>query len=157
MAARAVLVVLFVLLLPAAVAQEEGQTTFRLETHAMEGQFYFTFEGEEERNPTLVVPPSTSVTVTIINAEDVPHNFCYQNDQQCSDYVEQTGDEAEYTFTSPAAGTADYWCLPHKGAGMRGIVRVAGTDGADENATPAFAPVAAVIALAAVALALRRR
>lgn len=157
-AGLAVALTLALALLPTtAMSQEEGQTTFRLETHAKDGQFYFTFEGEDGRNPALVVSASTLITVTIVNMEDVPHNFCYESDQQCSEYVEQAGDEATYTFTSPASGTADYWCLPHKAAGMRGIVRVAGTEGPGENGTPGFAAAVAVAAIASVTWATRRR
>ena len=102
-------------------------TQFTLVAHQEGSSYYFTLEGGTQRNPTLVVPPNAQITVTLKGGGGV-HNVQVQG-QPASDYVNAEGDEVTYTFTSPASGTVQYWCVPHRTAGMVGQVRVAAPAG----------------------------
>lgn len=94
--------------------------------------YYFTLEGQTEPNPTLVVPPNAKITITLKGGGGV-HNI-QVGDNPPSEYVNAPGDEVTYTFTSPASGTLEYFCVPHKSAKMGGKVQVAAAGGADAGA-----------------------
>ncbi|HET6405235.1 MAG TPA: plastocyanin/azurin family copper-binding protein [Candidatus Thermoplasmatota archaeon] len=143
-----------------AVAQ--GQTSFTLDTHTDGGGGYFTLEGESQRNPTLNVAPGEQITVTIRGTDDGVHNFCYPDTRSCSEYVQAEGETQTFTFTAPASGSGEYFCLPHRGAGMKGTLSAGGSTtnggGSDGgNDTPGFAALGALVALAGLALVLRRK
>lgn len=139
-------------------AQETGQTSFTLETHTDGGGGYYLIEGQTSRNPTLVVPASATITVTLKGTDDGVHNFQVDG-SPASDYVQGAGQVVTYTFTSPGSGGKQYWCVPHKGAGMIGTVRVAGSaageDGGKES--PGVATIGALLAVAGAALLVARR
>lgn len=143
------------LLAPFASAQEEGRTELTLLAHA-DRQFYWTLEGSDERNPALVVPPGARVTVTVRNVDDDVHNLVVEGFPR-SGYVNDAGDEVVYEFTAPESGTLGYWCEPHRAAGMRGVVRVAGTPDEPTREQPAPGAWPALAAAGAAALLLRRR
>lgn len=142
-------------------AQETGQTTFTLETHTEGGSGYFTLEGQTAKNPTLVVPANTVITITLKGMDDGVHNMQVDGSSG-SEYVQAAGDSVTYTFTSPASGSKQYWCQPHKGAGMVGMVQVAGSGAATENdgdkkESPGVATLGVVLAMIGAALVLSRR
>lgn len=119
-------------------------TEFTLVSYQQGSSFYFTLEGQTQRDPTLVVPPNAQITITLKNGGGV-HNVQVTG-QPASDYVNAEGDVVTYTFTSPASGTLEYWCVPHKRDGMGGRIQVAaaggdagaggGQDGGNGTATP---------------------
>jgi len=123
--------------------------------------FYFTIEGYTGKNPTVTIAPGASVTVRYTSVTGV-HNF-HAGDLGKTDIVDPSGGEQTFTFTAPASGSQEYWCDPHKASGMKGMLNF-GTasngdddDDAGSNESPAFAPVAALLAIAGVALIARRR
>lgn len=141
-----------------AAAQDEGQTTFDLEGYAEDGEFYFTFAGGTERNPTLVVPAGAEITVNFHSISGL-HNVHVEG-QDAGDFVD-TGESTTYTFTAPDSGTVAYWCDPHRSAGMEGVVRVAGADGDDgpvpgDNGTPGAGVLLVTLAGLGAALLARR-
>lgn len=155
------------LLLATATAQAQtGQTSFTLVGHGDAG-YYFTLEGATEKNPTLVVPANTQITITLKGAGTDSHNVCFNANSACSTggdgsgYVTGEAETATLTFNSGATG-GDYWCLPHKGSGMAGKVQVAGatttppTDGGNKSPGLEVAGVAVALVGAAVLLAQRR-
>src|SRR5260221_8213559 len=104
---------LLLALAPSGVVAQAGQTTFDLETHADGSSYYFTLQGQTDKNPTLTVPANTAITVTIHNtggASASTHNFCNSFDNKCTaDFVSADGDKQTLTFTSGAAD-GSYWC-----------------------------------------------
>jgi uncharacterized cupredoxin-like copper-binding protein len=147
-------------------AQTGGQTSFTLETHTEGGGGYFTLEGQSARNPTLNVAPGQQITVTIRGTDDGVHNICFQTNDKCSEYVQAAGETQTLTFTAPASGNGQYYCLPHKGAGMVGTVSAGGSGGNNGgndggngggNDTPGLPVAAIAIALVGAALLLRRK
>lgn len=148
--------------LPAS-AQETGQTSFTIETHTEGGAGYFTLAGETARNPTLVVPAGETITVTLKGTDAGVHNMQVDG-ASASEYVQSPTDEVTYTFTAPESGSKQYWCVPHKGSGMVGTVRVAGSDaeptnGGSEggNESPGLPLAGFAVALVGAALLLRRK
>lgn len=141
---------------PLAASQEEGQTAFTLTSHTENGAFYWTLEGQTAKNPTLVVTPNAEITITIKNTDGGFHNLQVGSNPP-SEYIEAEGDEKTYTFTAPASGTLDYFCVPHKSSGMKGTIRVAGTAVEEKKESPGVQVVGVSIALLGAALILRRR
>lgn len=156
---------LLVAFAPTAPAQDAGKTAFTLTTHA-DGSTYY-FQGEDgTKNPTLTVPANTEITITLKNVGDAVHNIQVDG-SDASEYVQADGDEVTYKFTSPASGSKDYWCVPHKSSGMRGMVKVAGSgddgtttstpSGDGEKKSPGVQLVGVSVALVGAALLLRRK
>lgn len=143
-----------------AQAQESGQTSFTLVTNAEGGTYYFTLEGQTARNPDLVVPANTEITVTIKGTDDNVHNVCFVESTKCSQYVQAEGETQTLTFNSGANGGI-YFCAPHKAAGMQGNVRIAGSTttptGGDQNKSPGVELVGVALAALGAALVLRRK
>lgn len=151
----------------------QGQTTFALETHSEGAGGYFTIEGQTQRNPTLNVAPGESITITITAADgNGVHNICVEPTDTCSEFVTAEGDTQTLTFTAPTSGTVEYYCQPHVSAGMKGLVSAASatttptgtggtptpaTTGGGENGAPGFGLVGALVALAAMAIVMRRK
>ena len=152
------------LALAALPADAQGQTSFTLETHSEGGGGYFTLEGETARNPTLNVAPGETITITLKAADgDGVHNIKLDGAPAGSEYVTAAADTVTYTFTAPASGTKEYFCEPHRGAGMKGLVSAGSTtatpseNGGETNGSPGFELVGALVALAGLALVLRRK
>lgn len=147
-----------------APAGAQGQTSFTLEAHSEGGGGYFTLEGETQRNPTLNVQPGQTITITLKAADgDGIHNIRVEGSPG-SEYVEAAGDEITYTFTAPQSGTVEYYCEPHKGAGMKGLVSAGGAGNGNGNGTtngdndsPGFGVLGALLAVAGIALLARRK
>nr|YP_002049485.1 plastocyanin precursor [Paulinella chromatophora]ACB43275.1 plastocyanin precursor [Paulinella chromatophora] len=77
----------------------------------------------------LAFEPSTVTikagdTVKFVNNKLAPHNAVFDGHEELShpDLAFSPGESWEETFTTP--GTYDYWCEPHRGAGMVGKVIV---------------------------------
>nr|YP_009531089.1 plastocyanin precursor [Paulinella micropora]AXY63778.1 plastocyanin precursor [Paulinella micropora] len=77
----------------------------------------------------LAFEPSTVTikagdTVKFINNKLAPHNAVFDGHEELShsDLAFAPGESWEETFSTP--GTYDYWCEPHRGAGMVGKVIV---------------------------------
>jgi plastocyanin len=158
-----VLIVAGLFLAVAPVQAQTAKTSFDLETHATGGAYFFTLQGATDHNPTLTVPANTQITVTIHNtggADATAHNFCDSYDSKCSEYVSADGDTQTLKFTS-GAGSGTYWCLPHKSSGMTGSFQIEGQQATSTPATtkgsPGFELVGLAVALAGVALLLRRK
>lgn len=151
------------LALAAFPAGAQGQTSFTLISHSEAGGGYFTLEGETAKNPTLNVAPGETITITLKAADgDGVHNVKVDGQASGSDYVQAAGDTVTYTFTAPASGTKEYFCEPHRGAGMKGLVSAGGsttsTDGGNEKKeSPGLGLVGALVALVGLALVLRRK
>lgn len=107
---------------PAAPA---GPITLELESVTVGGSGYFRFPGEDTRNPRIVVQPGQEVTVVLKGTDDGVHNFCIGSGK-CSAFVTSAGETQTYTFTAPESGTIEYYCQPHRGAGMKGTLAVGG-------------------------------
>ena len=67
---------------------------------------------------------STGDTVKFVNNKLAPHNAVFEGHDELShpDLAFAPGESWEETFSS--AGTYDYYCEPHRGAGMVGKVVV---------------------------------
>ncbi|WP_269622809.1 plastocyanin [Prochlorococcus marinus] len=67
---------------------------------------------------------STGDSVKFVNNKLAPHNAVFEGHDELShpDLAFAPGESWEETFTS--AGTYDYYCEPHRGAGMVGKVVV---------------------------------
>ena len=67
---------------------------------------------------------SSGDTVKFVNNKLAPHNAVFEGHDELShpDLAFAPGESWEETFT--AAGTYDYYCEPHRGAGMVGKVVV---------------------------------
>lgn len=124
---------------PDAPAEPAGPLAITLETHTAGGGGYFTLEGQTARNPTIRAAPGQQVTVTLKGTDEGVHNFC-AGPGKCTPFVTAAGDTQTITFTAPESGTLEYYCQPHKGAGMKGTITTAAPDsggdtgGGDEGA-----------------------
>jgi plastocyanin len=135
---------------PASEAPDEGAgeptaaepVTIDLEAHAEGSAFFFTLQGETRRNPTLALPPSAEVTVNLHGVSGF-HNF-QPDGFPASDYVSD-GESITYTFTTPASGTLQYWCVPHKSSGMVGRITIGAASGGDGGAPAPEAPTSYVL------------
>ena len=155
------------LALAALPAGAQGQTSFTLEAHSEGGGGYFTLEGETARNPTLNVAPGETITITLKAADsEGVHNVKVDGEAAGSEYVTALDETVTYTFTAPTTGTKEYFCEPHRGAGMKGLVSAGGSTattstgengGGQTNGSPGFELVGALVALAGLALVLRRK
>ena len=67
---------------------------------------------------------SAGDTVKFVNNKLAPHNAVFEGNDQLShpDLAFAPGESWERTFTD--AGTYDFYCEPHRGAGMVGTVTV---------------------------------
>lgn len=92
--------------------------------------FYFTVEGYEGRNPTISVPAGAEVTIRFSSASGF-HNIQVQGNP-ASPYVDESAGEIVYKFTAPESGSVAYWCVPHRGSGMQGTIRVQAAGGGSD-------------------------
>lgn len=119
---------------PTAPEAPAGPLAITLETHTQGGGGYFTFPGESAKNPTLRVQPGQEVTLTIVATDAGVHNFCFGDAKKCTAFVTSAGETQTFTFTAPESGTVEYFCSPHRGAGMKGSVVVGGADTGGDDA-----------------------
>lgn len=157
------LVVLLATLSPVSAAA--GERTFQLEAHDNGYEFWFQEVGSATRNPMLEVAAGERVVVTLVNRGTSPHNFHVgapvDEGWPPSPYL-PPGGEITFDFTVPdgVEGDLRYYCHPHRGLLMGGILRVAAAPG-DQEVAPAATPGApaalGVLAVALVALVAARR
>lgn len=101
-----------------------GPVTIELEAHTQGGSGYFTLPGETAKNPRISVKPGQQVTIVLKGTDVGFHNFCVADKDTCTDYVQAPGETGTITFTAPESGTVEYFCFPHRGAGMKGVIVV---------------------------------
>lgn len=152
-----------VLALAPAIAQ--GETAFTLTTHTAGSDFYFE-NAAGTKNPTLNVPASTEVSITVRNADNGFHNLhvLAPVDQKSAD-VSTEGDEQTITFTTPASGTIKYQCDYHLTTMFGNIVVGGGStpttttteNGGEKNGAPGLQVAGVAIAVLGAALLLRRK
>ena len=140
---------------PAAPAAAQEATSFTLLAHSDGGGGYFTLEGQTARNPTLNVAANTEITLVIKAADgDGVHNVCVGT--TCSEFVQAT-DETQTITVNSGAATQDYFCQPHKGAGMLGKLAVAGSAVTEEKGSPGVQVLGVALAMLGAALVMGRR
>lgn len=116
-----------------APTEPAGPITITLETHTEGGSGYFTLEGQTAKNPRLSVQPGQQVTIVLKGTDAGVHNFCYGDAKTCTAFVTSAGDEGTLTFTAPESGSVEYFCSPHRGAGMKSTVVVGADTGAGDS------------------------
>jgi plastocyanin len=95
--------------------------TITLTAHQEGGVYYFQIEGDSARNPTLTVAPGQQVTFVVKIASGV-HNLNINNEAKSA--ILADGEES-FQWTAPMTpGRIEYWCDPHRSAGMRGTIQV---------------------------------
>lgn len=100
-----------------------ARTVFELEAHSDGHAFVFREPGSAIPNPVLHVPPATEVSVTLRVVSGV-HNLRIGELARTSVAAASTDAAETISFVSPANGTVEYWCDPHKATGHRGSVQV---------------------------------
>lgn len=136
---------------PAAQAQESLTVTMHDD--------YFEIDGQDGQNPDLFLEPGTTYEITVRNEGSRDHNFNIPDlgldPDSSSSGLMAPGAEQTVTVEVPEdqAGTAEYWCDPHKSVGMRGVVTFSQT----ERDTPGLGLPVLLGVLAGLGLALRRR
>jgi plastocyanin len=70
----------------------------------------------------LNLPAGKQVTVTVNNQDSVEHNFTFKEANAAQDV--EGGESAEVSFTTPAAGSYQFFCKYHPSQ-MKGTVTVA--------------------------------
>lgn len=130
--------------------------------------FSFTINGESG-NPDLELVPGETYLVNVTNMGATGHNFNLDltggSEADASSDSETGGNccvgggesvEFEITVPADASGNRDYWCDPHRDAGMGGTITFADAEGEDNGAPgPGIVTVAAVLGIGA--LLVRRR
>lgn len=108
-----------------------AQTTIDLEAHDGGGEFWFTLAGQSAKNPPIKVEPGAEVTISLKNAGAIVHNFVLDAPvKKGIPCCVPGGGSGTFTFTAPAEdATIEYWCDPHRAAGMKGTL-VVGAGGA---------------------------
>ena len=140
----------------AVAAPAAGDKTFEVKGNTAGDDYFFEVDGLDGRNPTLNVEAGEKVTVNFETVDDQVHNFQIDGIQGATTEIVGSAEGVQtVTFTIPASAagkTLEYYCLPHKGLGMKGEMKVAG--GAAPE-TPKNSPgFEGALALAAVGLAL---
>lgn len=96
---------------------------FTLVSAAGNGQSWWQQQGKPSANPELRVLPGANVTLTFLNGDGELHNIQVEGHAP-SAYLDEKGAALAYNFTAPQNGTLEYWCVPHKDAGMKGRIVV---------------------------------
>ncbi|HWG90616.1 MAG TPA: cupredoxin domain-containing protein [Candidatus Thermoplasmatota archaeon] len=148
-----------------------AQTTGRVieiwaDDEGVSGDWWFTLPNSTEKNPTLTVNASETVTFRLINKGEAQHNLHIMGTGAANKAtaILGPGQEANLTVTFPAnAGTIKYQCDPHAGV-MEGTITVQAAQGGNQNTggnqnqnTPAFEALLALGAVAGAAFLLSRR
>ena len=107
-------------------AEPAGPITIEIEGHQQGSAVYFTLKGETQRNPPLRFAPGQQVTFIFTSVSGV-HNLNVNGEARTAILGE--GETAEIQWTAPESGSVEYWCDPHRGAGMRGRIAVAAPGG----------------------------
>ncbi|HET6404778.1 MAG TPA: plastocyanin/azurin family copper-binding protein, partial [Candidatus Thermoplasmatota archaeon] len=107
-----------------------GPLELTMETYTAGGGGYFTLQGQSQRNPTIRAAPGQTVIITIVGTDNGVHNICIPP-RECTAFVTAPGETQTLTFTAPESGTIEYYCAPHRAAGMRGNVAIGAPGGGD--------------------------
>ncbi len=77
-------------------------------------------------NPLLAVGPGDIVAMTVINGENIEHDFVIDELAVHSDHLHDEGSQDTIVFIVPASGAFDYYCsVPgHRERGMEGSLQV---------------------------------
>lgn len=145
-----------------ATAQSTPRTIV-LEAHDAGTEYWFTLQGQTQRNPTLTVNASETVTFKLINKGTVTHNLHIDPNGLAKKAPSgatllSPNQTAEVTVTFPdEAKTLTYQCDPHAFT-MKGTLQVqkAGA-GAGDAKSPGFEVVALVAAVGVAGILLHRR
>lgn len=129
------------------------ETSLYIEAYDDEG-FYFTIEGYEGRNPTIVLQPGVTYNITLVNRGTTPHNFRVHEAQGFGTPLVDPGERAVLEFTVPTSGFDAYWCDPHRSLGMEGAA-VPSADALSED-TPGLGVLGVLAAMGAVMMNRRR-
>jgi nitrite reductase (NO-forming) len=110
---------------PDAVAQTNFDAEFTLTTAMGDGRMVFVGAGGEidgVTNPDLIVPPGSTVHLTLINADGMPHDLAVPDLGVKTAMTMAKDDTAEVEFEAGAAGSYVYYCTVsgHRQAGMEG-------------------------------------
>lgn len=160
MDARLPLLLSLLLVLPAADAHEDDEEV-TITTHSGDGDFWFECSGAvcgTGRNPTLTLEAGHTYQFVVQNDDNVGHDFNLGGAVGEGSAFLNAGesDTFEVTVPSGASGEAEYWCNPHRSAGMVGTVVFESAAG-DDNGSPGLGAVALVAALGGALLVARRR
>lgn len=144
-----------------------GATTAQEErTIAIQAQLHETSQGLHMLPERIDARVGDTLTVEVVNQGATKHNlvFCADpagsstcNERMAFTRLLEQGQSQNLTFTVEEPGEFDYYCdLPgHKQGGMRGTLYVTGESQKKESPGPA--PALAALAIAGIALLLRRR
>lgn len=110
-------------IVPMATAHgDEGHGVELVITAHDDDGWYFMVSGYDDRNPTIVLPPGSDVSVTFRNEGSIAHNLRFAQMDGFATQIIDGGEEATLEFVVPAGGLSTYWCDPHVGLGMEGKV-----------------------------------
>lgn len=124
---------------------------FNLTATSVDGKFVYLDENGEQ-NPDLNVVPGDDVLINL--KVDGFHNIRFDKPVSKGTVVEKDTTQAlRFTVPEDAPAEIGYWCDPHRGSGMRGVMVVEGGAPVDAgaNATPAPGLALGVLAVAAAA------
>lgn len=139
------------LLVPLASAQDHG---FEVTMHN-DGGFYFRFDGGADKNPDVVLHAGETYTFHVRNEGTTSHDFHVGGLGATA--LLSPGQSETLTITVPDGPIGNYWCDPHRTAGMEGSFTVEGADsGAGSNGAPGAGLVAVLAAVALAAITSRR-
>ncbi|MEJ2012837.1 MAG: multicopper oxidase domain-containing protein, partial [Anaerolineales bacterium] len=110
-------------------AASEPDVRYTLLTGAGTGKLVFVGQGGEidgMENPVLTADPGDSVEITLVNADNILHDFVIDEFNVHSEQIQDLDSKVTLTFEVGEAGEYDYYCsLPgHRQAGMEGVLRV---------------------------------
>lgn len=110
---------------PPAQAKTNYDADFTLTTRMDPGKMVFAGVGGEidgDANPDLVVPPGSTVHLTLINGDGMPHDLMVPDLNVHTAMTVAKGDAVEVVFEAGAAGEFVYYCTisGHRQAGMEG-------------------------------------
>jgi nitrite reductase (NO-forming) len=107
----------------------EPDVQYTLITGGDTGMLIYIGQGGEidgVQNPTLTADPGDIVEITVINADNIMHDFVIDEFSVHSDHLEELGAKATLKFKVDAEGAYAYYCsIPgHRLAGMEGTLLV---------------------------------
>src|SRR5690606_7497846 len=125
-----------------------GDVDFTLRTSMEHGLAFVGVGGDIDGvvNPTLVVEPGDTVTITLINGDGMAHDLTVDAFGVTTGELSAKDSSATITFTVGEAGEFAYFCsvAGHRQAGMKVVIRVgepvAETEGADSVHRPSDLP-----------------
>lgn len=111
-------------------------TQFVLEGHQAAARYSFLSPESPQHNPALAVPADAAVEITLRVVSGVHNLRVGLENATARTAILTEGEEATLSFVAPANGFLEYWCDPHKSAGMRGRISVGEAPPLIERALP---------------------